>query len=461
MIKSMSLSGHVRATLALGLPLVGSQLAQMALHVTDTVLLGWYGTAELAAGVISTSTFFILFILGAGFGRAVMPVVAAALGSGDETQVRRATRMGLWLSVAFGLLIYPVFGWAGAILKALGQTEEVARLGQEYLRIAGLGMIPALIVMTLTSYLSALGRTAVILWITLAGVALNLVLNWMLIFGNWGAPELGIRGSGIATVSVQVAAAVLMALYAAMAPGLRRFALFQRFWRGDWPALRQVFRLGAPIGLTSLAEGGLFHASAIMMGWIGTVQLAAHGIALEATALAFMVHLGLSSAATIRVGRAWGAGEMRELRDAALVAVAMSALFGLCVVAVFLLFPAQIVGLFLSAGKPDAPAIVAFGTVLMALAALFQMGDAMQAMALGLLRGVQDMRVPMWIAVFSYWVVGIPVSYLLAFPAGMGGAGVWLGLAVGLFVAASLLMARFWLRLPRPADTQTAGHPAL
>lgn len=445
----LSMSAQVRATLVLGLPLVGSHLAQIALHVTDTVLLGWYGTAELAAGVISTSTFFILFILGAGFAKAVMPMVAAALGAGQEVQVRRDTRMGLWLSIAFGLAIYPVLWLSGPILTALGQTEVVARLGQDYLRIAGLGMIPALITMALISFLSAVGRTGIVLWVTLAGVALNFVLNWMLVFGNWGAPELGIRGSAIATVAVQAAGALAFALYAAMQADLRRFQLFRRFWRPDWPALAQVFRLGAPIGLTSLAEGGLFHASALMMGWIGAVELGAHGIALEATALAFMVHLGLSSAATIRVGTAFGAGDRRGLRDAGLAAVALSVLFSIAVVALFLVLPSQIIGLFVSEGKGDAAAIIAFGTQLMAVAALFQLGDAMQAMALGLLRGVQDTKVPMWIAAFSYWIVGIPVSYVLAFPLGLGGIGLWLGLAAGLWLAASLLMWRFWSRLPR------------
>ena len=446
---AMSFAQHLRATLVLGVPLAGSHLAQIALHVTDTVLLGRYGTPELAAGVISTSTFFILFILGAGFGKAVMPMVATALGAGADDQVRRATRMGLWLSILFGVAIYPVLWFSGPLLRALGQTEEVARLGQEYMRIAGLGMIPALISMTLTSLLSAVGRTGVILWVTLASVVLNFVLNYALIFGHWGAPELGIRGSGIATVSVQIAGALAFAAYAARAGDLRRFRLFSRFWRPDWPAFGQVFRLGAPIGLTSLAEGGLFHASAVMMGWIGTVELAAHGIALEATAMAFMVHLGLASAATIRIGNAAGTGDLRGMREAGLVAIAVSALFGIAVVTLFLVAPAPIVELFVDPSKGDAAAIIAFGTKLMAVAALFQLGDAMQAMALGLLRGVQDTRVPMWIAAFSYWVVGVPVSYALGFLLGFGGIGLWLGLATGLFLAASLLMWRFWSRLPR------------
>lgn len=457
MTKAPNLSAEVKATLALGLPLVGSHLAQMALHVTDTVLLGWYGTAELAAGVIGASTFFILFIFGAGFGKAVMPMVATALGLGNEAQVRRDTRMGLWLSILCGIALYPAFWWSGAMLRALGQTDEVVLLGQEYLRIAGLGMVPALMVMTLSSFLAAVGRTGIVLVATLVVVLLNVVLNWAFVFGNWGAPELGIRGAAISTVSVQVLCVAILAAYAHWHSTLVRFSLFQRFWRADWPAFAQVFRLGLPIGVTSLAEGGLFHASAIMMGWIGTVELAAHGIALEATAIAFMVHLGLASAATIRIGRAQGAGDIAAVRRAALAAVGLSALFGMVMVAIYLALPAQIIALFLDRAKPDAVQIIAYGSLLMIFAALFQMADAMQAMALGLLRGVQDTRVPMWIAAFGYWCVGIPVSYVLAFIIGLGGAGIWIGLAVGLFLVATLLMWRFWSRLGRAAGPLTGA----
>ncbi len=442
----VSYAVHARATLSLGLPLVGSHLAQMSLHVTDTVMLGWYSVEALAAVVLGASTFFIFFILGSGFAQAVMPMAAAALGRGDEAQLRRDTRMGLWLSAGFGVLTYPAMWWSGTILLALGQDPLIAQMAQDYLRIAGLGMVPALLVMALKGCLAALERTQVVLWITLVAAVINVGLNWALIFGNWGAPELGLRGAAITSVAVQVVTVIAIAGYAALLPALRRFALLQRFWRADWPALRQVFRLGWPIGLTGLAESGLFQASALMMGWIGTMELAAHGIAFEVTGLAFMVHLGLSNAATVRVGRADGRGDRQGLMDGAKVAVAMSLAFAAAVVTVFLLLPGPVVGLFLDTANPRAPEIIAFGTLLLAVAALFQIADAAQCMALGLLRGLQDTRAPMWIAALSYWAIGIPTSYLLAFPLGMGGVGLWLGLVVGLTVAAVLLLWRFWRR---------------
>lgn len=440
----MTYAAHVRSVLVLGLPLAGSNVAQIAIHVTDTVMIGWYGVAELAAVVLGGASFFILFILGAGFAQAVMPMVASALGRGDETQVRRDTRMGLWLSALYGVAVYPVLFRSGPILEALGQSPEVAQLAQDYLRIAGLGMVPALLIMALKSFMSALERASVVLWATAAGVVLNALLNWALIFGHWGAPELGVRGSAIASVATQFLTVFVLFAYAALAPALARFRLFQRLWRPDWPAFARVWRLGWPIGLTGLFEAGLFEMAALMMGWIGTRELAAHGIALQLGAISFMVYLGLANAATVRAGRTLGTDDRTSLRDGALVAVALVVAVAGVVVAAFLAVPEFLVGLFLDPANPETPAILAYGATLLAVAALFQLADAAQVMALGLLRGVHDTRGPMVIASVGYWLIGIPSSYVLAFPLGLGGIGVWIGLVIGLVFAGALLMARFW-----------------
>ncbi|MEI6098707.1 MAG: MATE family efflux transporter [Alphaproteobacteria bacterium] len=450
---SQSYVSHARTLLVLGLPIIGSHLAQMALHVTDTILLGRYSVDALAAVVIATTSFFVVFVFGSGFAQAVMPLVAAAVGREDEAQVRRDARMGMWLSLGFGLVTYPLFWTSGTWLLALGQKPAVAALGQDFLRIAGWGMIPALLVMALKGYLSALGRTQVLLWVTVAGVGVNLGLAWALIFGRCGMPELGVRGAAISSVVVQVGTYVALAVYAGWLPELRKYHLFQRFWRPDWHALGQVFRLGWPIGVTGLAESGMFTACSLMMGWIGTVELASHGIAMEVSALTFMVHLGLSNAATVLTGRAEGAGDVKGLRDCARVAIGMSLGFGLMMVMVLISVPVPVLKLFVDASKPETAEIVAYGTTLLALAALFQLTDAMQVMALGLLRGIRDTRVPMWAAGVSYWLIGIPSSYILAFVVGLGGVGLWLGLVVGLLSAATMLMWRFWHRAPRMSLT--------
>lgn len=329
-------------------------------------------------------------------------------------------------------------------LRGLGQQPEIAELTQQFLRVAMWGMVPALLVAVLKAYLSAFERTRVVLWVTIIAVALNIGSNWLFIFGNLGMPELGLRGAALSSVLVQTLSAVALMVYAARLPELRRFDLFARFWRPDWEAFRAVFRVGMPIGLTSVFETSMFQASAVMMGWIGTVQLAAHGIALELASLAFMVHMGLSNAATIRAGRAHGARDVTGMRDGALAALALSFGFGFVMVAGFLLIPHQLIGLFLDRSSPEAGQILLFGTALLAVAGLFQLFDAGQVMTLGLLRGVQDTRMPMWIAGGSYWLVGIPASYVLAFPMGFGGVGLWLGLALGLACSASILALRFW-----------------
>lgn len=450
-------SPHLRATLALGLPLVGSHLARMAIHVADTVMMGWYGVTELAALVIAVSFFNILFFLGMGFGIGVMGLIAAAIARGDEVEVRRSARMALWLSIGIALLSLPAFWHSGPILLALGQAPDVAALAQDYLRIEGIGLIAMLCQLTLNSYLAAMERPQVVLWITLAGLPVVILLNWVLIFGNLGAPELGVRGAAIAAVIVQFSQLAAIVAYAAWLPVARKYHLFQRFWRPDWAELRAVFRLGMPIGLTTLAEGGLFVASNVMMGWIGTRELAAHGIALQLAAITFMVHLGMSNAATVRIGQAKGRDDALLMRDAAVTVTVVSAAVAILAVLAFELFPGPLVALYLDAAHPETPAIIGIAAGLLFYAGLFQLMDAMQVIALGMLRGVQDTRVPMVIAGISYWLVGMPVAYGLAFGVGMGPAGLWLGLVAGLTVAALLLIRRFWRGLSCGDWTRTAA----
>ena len=443
---------HARALFVLGLPLVGSQVAGFAIHMTDTLLLGWYSVVSLAAGTIATSFYFNLWILGAGFGNAVMPMVAGAVAAGDTVRARRVARMALWLSLGFTAVAMPLFWQSEALLLAIGQKPEVADEAQKFLRIVCWGMFPALAQNVFRSYLAAHHRTAVLLWITLGSLVLNGVVAWALIFGHWGLPELGIRGAAITSVTVQVVTAVVLGVYAAWV--LPEARLFQRMWKSDSGALRDVARLGWPIGITSLSEGALFTASAVMMGWIGAVELAAHGIALQIAALAFMFHLGMSQAATIRAGGAFGRRDEGELRAIAWAAIIVSMSFGLFIVVLFVSAPQALVTVFVDPTEPERATLIAVGGTLVLLAALFQFADATQVVALSLLRGVQDTTVPMALAAVSYWLVGVPASYVLAFTLGLGAVGLWLGLTVGLATAAVLLMARFWgraVRIGRPA----------
>ena len=447
---------HIRATAQLAVPLIGSHLAQQAIGVADTVMTGWYGVDALAAVTLGATCFFIVWIVGSGFAMAVMPLVATAAADGDDRQVRRITRMGLWAALIMAIASYPLFFLSAPLLIALGQAPEIAEVAQGYLRIAGLGMAFSLMVTVLKSHLAALERTRMILLATVAAAVLNAALNWVLIFGNLGAPELGVTGAAIASLSTNVAMFAILALHAARGPDL---ALFERLWRLDRPAFRQVFRLGWPIGLTQLAESGLFTASTLMMGWIGTASLAAHGVAIQITSVMFTMQVALSSAATVRAGQAVGRGDRVALRQGAWAALVLSGVLVALTVALFLGMPRQMVGWFLAPDEPERAAILALGAGFLMVGALFQLVDAVQVVALGLLRGLQDTRVPMIHAVVSYWGLGAPAAYVLAFPLGLGGEGIWLGLALGLGLAAILMMTRFWRRAGAPAQAPQ-GEPS-
>lgn len=444
---SATVAGQARSLLGLGLPLMGSHLAQMAIVTTDTVMIGWYDVTALAALSLSGAVWFIIFILGSGFGWAVMPMVATALAQDDERLVRRATRMGLWLSTFYAVIVTPLFFFFEPIFLMMGQDPDVAKLGGEYMVFLGLSMLPAMLVAIMRSYLSAIELPRIILAVTLFAAVFNALLNYALIFGNWGAPELGIKGAGIASLTGSTLGILLLAFFAARARP--EHELFRNLHKPDWEYFARVFKLGWPIGLTNFAETGLFAASTVMMGWVGTIALAAHGIALQIASLTFMMHLGLSQAITVRAGRAWGKNDRVQLKAASQAAMILSLIAAVVTMAVFISIPDQLIGLFVDPNDPDRPAILAVGATLLALAALFQLVDAGQVMALGMLRGVQDTMIPMAIAIVSYWLVGLPVSYVLGFTFGLEGAGVWLGLTVGLACACAMMQVRFWSRYTR------------
>ncbi len=439
----MPWSGHLKATLVLGLPLLGSHTAQMLVHLTDTIMVGWYGVEELAAVVLATSIFFVVFIVGSGFAMAVMPMAASAEGEDDKTQVRRVVRMGLWISTFYSAAVMPLLWNFKAFLLLMGQEPHIAELAQDYMRIAQWGMLPSMLIMVLKSYLSALERPAWVLWATIIGAIANVFVNYAFIFGNWGAPELGVRGAAVASLLTETLTFAVVALYAHYQPDLKVYQIFTRIWRSDWPAFREVFFLGWPIGITMLAEVGLFSFSAIMMGWIGTIELATHGIAIQIASMAFMIYLGLANAATIRVGRALGRHDKSGIWRSSIMVTALQLGTAFVIILMFLSFSEFLIGLFLDSENPDSPEIVAYGVGLLVVAAAFQIVDGLQVVALSVLRGLKDTRVPMICAVISYWVIGIPAGYYLGFSLGYGGYGIWTGLVIGLAFASITLCWRY------------------
>ncbi len=437
---------HFRATMALGLPIIGTQMAQMGIGFVDTVMLGWLGAETLAASVLATTMYFLVLVVGFGLANAVMPLAAQAAGEDDTRSLRRSVRMGFWVVWIYGALMMPVLWNTEVMLLAIGQKPELASMAQEYVRVVQWSIFPVLTVTVLRSYLSALERMQIVLWITLAGVAVNAFLNYAFIFGNFGAPRMELAGAAVATVGTNIMTASALILYCVKVPALREYDIFGRLWRPDWVAFREVFRLGLPISMTILAEVGLFAAASVMMGWLGTIELASHGIALQIASISFMIPLSFSQVGTVRFARAVGRKDPVGMDKVGKTVLVLGVGFAVLAAIIFVLFPVPLISMYLDKANPDAHLIITYGTPLLVVAAAFQLVDSLQAVGSGLLRGMKDTQVPMYIAMFSYWAVGVPAAYIFGFVMDFGGQGVWSGLALGLAVAAILMNWRYFHR---------------
>ncbi|SDG46947.1 MATE family efflux transporter [Pelagibacterium luteolum] len=439
-------TAELRATFLLAWPLVVAQVAQNALFTTDVIMMGWLGPEYLAAGTLATSFFTPFLLLGGGIVSAVAPLAAQALGSRQIKNVRRTVRQGFWAAIVVAVALFPLIWQIRPILLWTGQDPELARMAEEYMQIAVLVLFPGLGLFVIRSFLSAIGSTQVILYVTLAGVLVNAIANYALIFGNFGFPALELRGAAIATVMTNALMFGLLLAYALRHKKYRRFHILVRFWKPDWLRFREIFRIGTPIGLTLMAEVGMFAVAAILMGWHGTDALAAHAVALQCASFAFMVPLGLSMAATVRVGLAFGAGSDRGIALAGWTALAIGVGFMVVTCLLFLTVPQVFTRLFLDPTDPGNLAALAMATTFLGIAGLFQIVDGAQVVAVHVLRGLNDTKIPMVIALTGYWGIGMPVAWYLGSPDRLAGVGIWLGLAAGLSVCAIVLTARFAMR---------------
>lgn len=438
--------GEFRATFRLAWPLIIAQLAQMALTTTDVIMMGWLGPEPLAAGTIAMTLVHPVMIGGIGLLVATAPMISQALGAGRYRLVRRTVRPGLWISALLSLLFVPILLNGGPILRALGQEPRLTEMAQSYLVFATWAVPAAMLITPPRSLVSARGDTHVVLAVTLFGVVLNAISNYALMFGHFGAPALGLPGAGISTSLTAWMMFALLLAYIVRHKRYRRYMVLARPWKPDWPQFREIFRIGTPIGLTMVAEVGIFAAAAIMMGWLGVDELAAHAVAVQCAAIAFMVPFGLSQATTIRVGLALGRADADGVRKAGYASLAMGAGFSALTCTLFLIFPLALVSLYLDSGDPANQASIALAASYLVIAGLFQFVDGAQVVSAAALRGLSDTRIPMMVAVAGYWLIGAPLGYVCAFWLDMRGVGIWLGLAAGLAVVAVVLTARFSFR---------------
>jgi MATE family multidrug resistance protein len=439
---------EIRATLALSWPIILTNLAQMALNTTDVVMMGRLGPEALAGGALGFNLYFPLCIFGIGVISAVSPMVAREIGRRRSSvrDVRRTVRQGLWAAVAITIPVWVILWFAEPILIALGQETALAAGAKLYVRALQWAYLPFLFYLVLRSFVTALERPLWAAVIVGAAVPLNIFADWCLMFGNLGFPRMGLVGAGVATTIVSAAMFAGLTLLMLRDRRFRRYAIFGRFWRPDWPRFRELWRLGLPISAALVFEVSIFNAAVFLMGLVGPTALAAHAIAIQIASLTFMVPLGFGQAVTVRVGRAYGAGDRDGIRRAGWTAYALGVGFMALTACVMLFAPRLLIGAFLDLSLPANEAVIALAVTFLMFAALFQVVDGAQAVAIGMLRGLHDTRVPMIFAAIGYWGIGLPLGALLAFPLGFDGSGIWIGLAAGLAVVAALLTGRWIMR---------------
>jgi MATE family multidrug resistance protein len=442
---------EARELLRLAVPMAATQLAQMIILATDTVMLGHFSKEALAAGALGNTVYFLVWLLGNGLPMAVSPVIAHVQGKHasaskprDRREVRVAVRMGLWSVALVSLPLLAALIFTRPILLFFQQEPRLA--ADAAIFISGLvwGLPCAMAFQVLRSFSTALSRAVPPLVVMGLAILWNAGFDYALIFGHFGAPRLGLYGAGIASASSNIFSFVAMLAICLGMPALKRYHILHRWWRPHWASFVELFRLGLPIGITMVFEVALFNGAALLMGTFGLASLAAHQIAITIPSLTFMIPLGIGLAATVRVGLAAGAGDRIAARRAGFTAIIMGACFMCGTALVLLLWPREIASLWL----PDTPAnreVLALAVSFLHVAAAFQLMDGMQVTAAMSLRGLKDTRGPMWLAGASYWLAGAPMCAILGLFTPLKGFGVWLGLAFGLLVAAITLTARFAL----------------
>jgi MATE family multidrug resistance protein len=440
--------GEASATLRIAAPLAAANLLQMLIYAMDVIFVARIGEQELAASSLAISLFGLMMWCFSGMTGMVAALIAAELGRHRHAvrEVRRSTRMAMWLGLilALGGMIVCMFGHE--IMVLAGQEANVAALAGGFMGVIMWAMVPMVFANVLRSVVSALGRPIFATAITALAVGISALANYAFVFGNLGAPAMGLEGSALASV---VTAVFMLASYVAAIQAdrrMRRYHLFGNWWRPEWKRLRELVRTGIPVALTILAEAGLFSGAAFLMGLIGASQLAGHAIALQVAALAFQVPFGVGQAATIRVGYHYGAGNKGAVGRAGWVAIAVGTGFMALTASIMVLWPKLILGIYVDTSAAKNAALLGFALQFMVVAAAFQLFDGLQAVAAGSLRGLQDTRIPMAYALFGYWVPGLGTAVGLGFFTPLGGLGIWIGLAVGLVVVALLMVQRWYRR---------------
>ncbi len=433
-----SWGGELKKTLLLAVPITAGHVSHMILGLTDTLMIGRVGVLSLAGAALSNTIFHIVMIGGIGILTSVSVLVSHAYGAGQKAEAGEMLRRGLVIAIVTGFAMFFMIWGFFPIMHYLGQPEDVVFISQPYLWLQAISLPFMLATIAVRNYSEAQDAPWPAFWCGLVSVILNIFLNWVLIYGNLGAPELGLVGAGLATLAARIVNLIILIAW------LRWDQRFKDSWPETWLAripisgVMSMLRLGFPVGLQLLMEVGAFSSTVFLMGWLGTVEMAAHQVAITCAATTFMFPLGISLAVAIRVGHVIGAGEAHRARRVGFGAIGFTILLSSCFTVLFLVLNNQIAGLF----TRDTETVLLAASLLV-VAGVFQLVDGSQALAIGALRGCKDVKVPTYIIFAAYWVLGIPFGATLAFGFGVGAVGLWIGLATGLGIAAVGLIWRF------------------
>jgi multidrug resistance protein, MATE family len=436
------LQTELREFLKLAIPLASAQVAQSATGFVDTIMMGRMGADVLAGGGLAAIIFMAITMTSTGMVMGVSPLIAEAFGAGQKTRIQQIARQGLWLAMLVSIPMMIFTGQLDRWMIYAGQTETTVKLANVYLDIMLWGLFPAVGFAALRSTVSALSQARPIMLIVVVGTAFNVVWNYILGFGKFGFPQMGLAGLALASVLALWGMFLALALYVLLHPKLRDYRIFQALHQFRPHILRKLIWVGVPIGLFSGLEAGFFMVIMFLMGTLGTESLAAHQIVFQTIAIVFMVPLGISYATTVRVGQWLGQEDNAGIRRSAILGIATTTLLVSTISIAFLLFPRQVISIYLDVQNPDNAAVVNLAIPLFRIAAIAQVLDGFQRSVYGSLQGLQDTRIPMVLNMLGYWGVGLSVGYVLGFQFKLGSMGLWIGQSVAIAVVAGLFTWR-------------------
>ncbi|UOF93896.1 MAG: MATE family efflux transporter [Bordetella sp.] len=437
---------EILATIFLSFPLILTSLAQMAMTITDVIFIGKLGSQALAAASLGANLYTIFAFFGLGLVTTTAPMMARVLGERKRSlkEIRSIVQQGLWTSLIISIPTCFVLWNGEKLLLAIHQQNELAKMAGHYLRAMMWAMPTFLGYLVLRSFMAALQRPRWAFIVTVIGILVNIFGNWILVFGYLGFPALGLVGSGLATTLASLFLFLGMVVVILIDKQFRRYYVFGNILKINRDRLISLWKLGMPIAITTTFEATIFNSAAFLMGWLGENELAAHTIAIQITSAAFMIPYGIAQAATIRVGYAYGSGNLASINKSGWSAFLLSSTFMIFSATFMLLKPESLISVFIDIKNLDNIDVLYLAIHYLFFSAVFQTIDGLQVVGAGILRGLHDTRIPMLYAAFGYWVIGLPTSAILALYTNFRGTGIWIGLVIGVNIV-SILMIRRWI----------------